>query len=178
MVALRPACQDDVPYLQRLVTHPEVAPFLAAVRASGAEELAAEIARAESDPDAFGVVVITEAGTAVGAATWERVNRRSRIAAVSGVALDPEARGRGVAGAALVLLVDELLDRRGFHRIQLEVYGFNTHAASFFERAGFVREGVRRRAYWRNDAWVDGILFGLVAEDRPVGRRRLSEGRA
>jgi RimJ/RimL family protein N-acetyltransferase len=28
-----------------------------------------------------------------------------------------------------------------------------------------VREGVRRKAYWRNDAWVDGVLFGLVAED-------------
>jgi hypothetical protein len=24
---------------------------------------------------------------------------------------------------------------------------------------------VRRKAYWRNETWVDGILFGLVAED-------------
>ena len=29
----------------------------------------------------------------------------------------------------------------------------------------FMREGVRRKAYWRNDEWVDGVLYGLVAED-------------
>ena len=55
--------------------------------------------------------------------------------------------------------------RIGFHRIQMEVYGFNERALRHAERAGWVREGVRRKAYWRNDEWVDGILFGLVAED-------------
>jgi hypothetical protein len=24
---------------------------------------------------------------------------------------------------------------------------------------------VRRKAYWRNDEWVDGVLYGLVSED-------------
>ena len=30
---------------------------------------------------------------------------------------------------------------------------------------GFTREGVRRKAYWRNDEWVDGVLYGLLAEE-------------
>jgi RimJ/RimL family protein N-acetyltransferase len=30
---------------------------------------------------------------------------------------------------------------------------------------GFVREGVRRRAYWRHGEWVDGVLYGLVREE-------------
>jgi RimJ/RimL family protein N-acetyltransferase len=28
-----------------------------------------------------------------------------------------------------------------------------------------VREGVRRKTYWRNERWVDGMLFGLIRED-------------
>jgi hypothetical protein len=28
-----------------------------------------------------------------------------------------------------------------------------------------VREGVRRRAYRRNEAWVDGVLFGLLEDE-------------
>jgi hypothetical protein len=24
---------------------------------------------------------------------------------------------------------------------------------------------VRRKAYWRNGVWVDGVLYGLVVED-------------
>jgi RimJ/RimL family protein N-acetyltransferase len=47
----------------------------------------------------------------------------------------------------------------------MEVYGFNERALRHAERAGWVREGVRRKAYWRNGEWVDGVLFGLVEED-------------
>jgi RimJ/RimL family protein N-acetyltransferase len=165
-VALRRAVRGDVPWLADLVSHPEVSPFLAAVRAASPAEIAVEIERAERDPDGFGVLVIEVDGEPLGTVTWERVNRRSRIASVSGLALDPSARGRGIAAAALELLVSELLDARGLHRVQAEVYSFNDRGAAFFERAGFVREGVRRRAYWRNGRWVDGILFGLIAEDR------------
>jgi hypothetical protein len=28
-----------------------------------------------------------------------------------------------------------------------------------------VREGVKRKAYRRDDGWVDGVLYGLVRED-------------
>ena len=51
------------------------------------------------------------------------------------------------------------------HRLQLEIYAFNERAIRHAERAGFTREGIRRKAYWRNEQWVDGVLFGLVAED-------------
>jgi RimJ/RimL family protein N-acetyltransferase len=53
----------------------------------------------------------------------------------------------------------------GYHRLQLEVYGFNERAMRHAERAGFVREGVRRKAYWRHGEWVDGVLYGLLQED-------------
>jgi RimJ/RimL family protein N-acetyltransferase len=53
----------------------------------------------------------------------------------------------------------------GFHRAQLEIYGFNERAMRHAERAGFVREGVRRRAYWRDGGWVDGVLYGLLADE-------------
>ena len=49
--------------------------------------------------------------------------------------------------------------------MQLECYGFNDRAIRHFERAGFTKEGVKRKAYWRHDEWVDGIVFGLVRED-------------
>jgi RimJ/RimL family protein N-acetyltransferase len=28
-----------------------------------------------------------------------------------------------------------------------------------------VREGVKRKAYWRHGEWVDGVMFGLLRED-------------
>ncbi|HWQ23521.1 MAG TPA: GNAT family protein, partial [Gaiellaceae bacterium] len=78
-------------------------------------------------------------------------------------------RGRRVGDEAARLLQRYLFAELGFHRLQLEIYGFNERAMRHAERAGFVREGVRRKAYWRHGEWVDGVLYGLVAEDLADG---------
>lgn len=164
-VTLRPAHAADAESLAELVSHGEIAPFLAAVRAATPAELLAEIERSERAPEAFGVLVIEQEGATVGTVTWERVNRRSRIASIGGLALHPAARGRGIATMAMRSLVEQLVRERGFHRVQLEVYAFNERALAFFASVGFTQEGVRRSAYWREGRWVDGVLFGLVEED-------------
>ena len=96
---------------------------------------------------------------------FERVNQRSRIADLGSLAIHPDFRGNRVSDVAARLFQRHLIDELGFHRLQMEVYGFNERAMRHAERSGFVREGVRRKAYWRDDDWVDGVLFGLVAED-------------
>jgi RimJ/RimL family protein N-acetyltransferase len=169
-VSIRRARPDDVDFLVDLVTHEDVQPFLAAVRPQGREALLAEIDRSEAEPDAYGVFVIDVDGERAGTMSFERVNRRSRIAHVGGLAVHPDFRGRRVADEAARIFQRHLVDDLGFHRLQLEVYGFNERAISHAERSGFVREGVRRKAYWRDGEWVDGILFGLVAEDLEEGR--------
>jgi RimJ/RimL family protein N-acetyltransferase len=164
-VSIRRARKDDVDFLAELVTHEDVEPFLAAVRAKGRDELVAEIERSEDEPEAFGVFVIEVDGERAGTMRFERGNIRSRIANLGGLAVHPDFRGSKVSDNAARLFQRHLFDDLGFHRLQLEVYGFNERALRHAERSGFVREGVRRKAYWRNDEWVDGVLYGLVAED-------------
>jgi ribosomal-protein-serine acetyltransferase len=154
-----------VDFLVELVTHEDVEPFLAAVRASGRDEILAEIERSEAEPDAFGVFVVEVDGERAGTMRFERVNERSRIAGLSSLAVHPRHRGARVADTAARLFQRLLVEELGFHRLQLEIYGFNERAMAHAERAGFTREGVRRKAYWRNDEWVDGVLYGLVGED-------------
>lgn len=167
-VALRRATSEDVPFLVRLASDDDVARFLAAVRASTEEDIGREVARSNAEPDAFGVYMVEVDGRPAGTVTWERVNKRSRIASVSGFALDPAFRGRGLGDEAARMLHHHLIRDLGFHRLQMEVYGFNERALRHAERAGWIREGVRRKAYWRNDMWVDGVHFGLVEEDLDV----------
>jgi RimJ/RimL family protein N-acetyltransferase len=168
-VAIRRARPDDVDFLVELVTHEEVEPFLAAVRARSRDELLAEIERSQAEPEAFGLLVIEVDGERAGTMRFERSNRRSRIADLGGLAVHPRFRGRRVGDEAARLLQRYLFAELGFHRLQLEIYGFNERAQAHAERAGFVREGVRRKAYWRHGEWVDGVLYGLVAEDLADG---------
>jgi RimJ/RimL family protein N-acetyltransferase len=171
-VSIRRARPDDVDFLVELVTHEEVEPFLAAVRARERGELSAEIERSQAEPEAFGLFVIEVDGERAGTMRFERSNRRSRIADLGGLAVHPRFRGRRVGDEAARLLQRYLFQELGFHRLQLEIYGFNERAQAHAERAGFVREGVRRKAYWRHGEWVDGVLYGLVAEDLEDGAGR------
>ena len=168
-VAIRRATPGDVEFLVELVTHEDVEPFLAAVRAKEGGELMAEVERSQEEPDAFGVFVIEVDGVRAGTMRFERANRRSRIADLGGLAVHPDFRGRRVADEAARLFQRHLLEELGFHRLQLEVYGFNERAMVHAERSGFTREGVRRKAYLRDGEWVDGVLYGLVAEDLEAG---------
>ena len=118
-----------------------------------------------AEPAEFGVFVIEENGQLAGMMEFEEGNRRSRIAHLGGLAVHPDFRGRRLADEAALLFVRHLFEELGFHRLELEVYGFNERAIAHAERIGFVREGVRRRAYERDGEWVDGIRFGLLADD-------------
>lgn len=165
MIELRRARPEDADFLVELYTHEEVEPFLAAVRPKDREAVVAEIERSLAEPGHYGVFVVEVDGRAAGTMAFEVANRRSRIANVGGLAVHPDFRGRRLADEAARLFQRQLIVDLGYHRLQLEIYGFNERAIRHAERAGFVREGMRRKAYWRHGEWVDGVLFGLVAED-------------
>ena len=164
-VSLRRARADDVDFLVELVTHEEVEPYLAAVGAKDREAILAEIEHSEAEPEAFGVFVVEVDCERAGTIHFTRANVRSRIANLGGLAVHPDFRGRHVGDEAARLIQSHLIHDLGFHRLQLEVYGFNERAMRHAERSGFLREGVRRKAYRRHGEWVDGVIYGLVAED-------------
>jgi RimJ/RimL family protein N-acetyltransferase len=170
-VAFRRAELSDLDFLVELFSHDEVEPFLAAVRVRDRDGLRDEIERSLAEPEEFGRFVIEVDGERAGAMGFTVVNRRSRIADLGGLAVHPDFRGRRVADEAARLFQRHLLFELGYHRLQMEIYGFNERAQAHAERAGWVREGVRRKAYDRHGEWVDGVLYGIVREDvsEPAG---------
>jgi RimJ/RimL family protein N-acetyltransferase len=164
-VSIRRARPDDADFLVELMTHDEVDPYLAARRSTTREEILEEIERSETEPERYGRFIVALDGEPAGAMGFRLENERSRIASLGGLAIHPDHRGRRLADEAARLFQRHLLFDLGYHRLQLEIYGFNERAIRHAERAGFTREGVRRKAYWRHDRWVDGVMFGLVRED-------------
>ena len=158
---LRSATGADLEALLVLARRPEVA-------ASVSTDAPAGIAAALDDHEGE-LLVIEHAGAPAGGVRWELSNHRSRIAEIRTLMIDPAFRGRGLATRAVLELVTRVFEERGLHRIEAEVYGFNTPAQRMFERAGFTREGVRRRAYHRAGDWQDGVRFGLLADELAAG---------
>jgi RimJ/RimL family protein N-acetyltransferase len=166
---LRRVEPEDVDFVAELVTHEDVEPYLAGSRPRDRGGLLEEIERSQREPGEFGrfVIEVEHDGEwrRAGLMGFELANRRSRIANLGNLAIHPDFRGRRLSDDAARVFQRHLLLDLGFHRLQLEIYGFNERAQRHAERAGFVREGVRRRAYMRHGEWADGILYGLVRED-------------
>jgi RimJ/RimL family protein N-acetyltransferase len=165
VISIRRAQPADLDFLFELVNDDDVEPFLGGRAALDRDSLLREIERSQSERQEYGRFVIESDGERAGVMGFEVANRRSQIANLERLAVHPSFRGRRIADEAARLLQRHLLFDLGYHRLQLEIYGFNERAMAHAERAGFVREGVKRRAYLRHGEWVDGVMYALLRED-------------
>jgi RimJ/RimL family protein N-acetyltransferase len=163
-VTVRRARREDAEFLLELITDEETRPYLGRAPETR-DEVLAEIERSELEPEAYGRFVIELDGAPVGPVGFVRVNDRHRIAEVGRFAIHPRARGQRLGDDAARIFQRHMLRDLGFHRIELQIYGFNARAIAHAERSGFVREGVKRRAYFRDGEWRDAVLFSLLADE-------------
>jgi RimJ/RimL family protein N-acetyltransferase len=155
-VRLRPASEADLEFVSALALDPTTEQFL--MPGAGEEE------RVRDYWLEGGLYVIEQDGP-VGALGLDVVAPRSRISQLTRLMVDPDKRRRGIGLAAVRAACQLALVEQGFHRLQAETYGDNEAGQRLFERAAFRREGVRRLAYWRRDRWIDGVLFGILADE-------------
>ena len=165
MITLRRATDDDVDWLVALYAHEDVDPFLGPRRPHDPDAMRAEVERSLAEPHRFGRMVIEVDGERAGTMGYHEVSESNRIAHLEAIAVHPDFRGRRVADHAARLLQRYLIYELGYHRLELACYGFNEAAIRHAERAGFVREGVKRKAYLRHGEWQDAVLFSLLRED-------------
>jgi RimJ/RimL family protein N-acetyltransferase len=166
-VSLRRARLEDADFLLGLVTDEATRPFLGGRAGGSRDAVGEEIDRSEREPDAFGWFVVEVDGARAGSVAFHRVNERNRIAEAGRFAIAPEFRGRGIGLEAARQFQRLLLVDLGFHRIELQIYGFNERAIAHAERCGYVREGVKRKAYERHGEWQDAVLFSLLRDELP-----------
>jgi RimJ/RimL family protein N-acetyltransferase len=164
-VELRRAKPPDARFLLELLADDDVRPFLGPRTAATLDGVLEEIERSLAEPAGFGRFVIEADGEPAGTLGFHVVNERNRIARLEQLAVHPAFRGRRIADDAARLAQRLLLRDLGFHRLELEIYAFNERACAHAERAGFVREGRKRKAYRKDGEWVDSILYAIVAED-------------
>lgn len=82
----------------------------------------------------------------------------AHVVHVSGIAVHPEARRRGVA-AALLTAAEPFARSCGAVKISLRVLGTNAPAIALYERLGYEREGVLRDEFVINGRYVDDVMM-------------------
>jgi L-phenylalanine/L-methionine N-acetyltransferase len=165
VISLRRAEIADGEWLLELYADEDVEPFLGPRRPHDPEEMRREIERSQCEPQTFGRMIVEVDGDRAGALGYHQVSEANRIAQLDALAVHPRFRGRRLADEAARLAQRYLIFELGYHRLELACYGFNDRAIRHAERSGYVREGVKRRAYLRHGEWQDAVLFSLLRED-------------
>src|SRR5205814_2669717 len=72
--------------------------------------------------------------------------------------------GQGYASEAIRLVTTYAFERLNLHKVTAGCYATNVGSVRAFEKAGFVREGVRPRHCFCEGTYVDLILLGCEGE--------------
>lgn len=170
-VSLRPAEDEDIPFLLENRHDPEV-------RASRSIQLPADAGWAQKrlggtlgrHDDTVGLLVCVEE-TPVGYVYLIREDPDAQVFRLGELAywITPEEWGNGYATAAGRLVVNYAFSELGLHRLEATAYASNAASQRVLEKLGFTQEGVARKRILVDSEWVDNIQYGLLSEEYEHG---------
>lgn len=76
-----------------------------------------------------------------------------------------EHRGKGVGTFAVSAMVNHAFFDLNLRRLQLEVLEYNQTAQKLYKKIGFVEEGRKRKAVFKDGQYVDELIMGLFREE-------------
>ena len=125
----------------------------------------------------FAIEAVTKRGREAGAARligscgMHKIDWKNRGCATGIVIGDVVDRGQGFGTDAMNCLVRHAFDDLGLYRVELEVFPDNAAALKSYERCGFVVEGTRRAAIFKDGAFKDLVLMSVLASELPAAPR-------
>jgi RimJ/RimL family protein N-acetyltransferase len=167
VVALRPVAEEDLPLLERLTQDPAAAGDHAWSGWRDLLRFRQEWAEDRLVGDEGGVLLVVQGTERLGFVSWFKVDFPPSYYWSMGIALLPEARGKGYGTQAHRALARYLFAHTTVHRIEGITEAENLAERRVIEKAGFTREGVMRGVFWRDGAYRDGVLYSLLRTDSP-----------
>jgi RimJ/RimL family protein N-acetyltransferase len=163
---LRPLEVEDAPRVCAWLNHPEVRRHLAreAPLARCAEE---QFLRGLADrkDELILLLVVREGDRPIGTIGLHRGGGTAR-ARILGIAIgEPDCWGQGLGREAIDLVLEHAFQTLDLHRVELEVHADHPRAIACYERVGFVREGARREACFREGRFGDTLIMGVLARE-------------
>lgn len=165
LVVLGPLLPADGPVLFRWMNDPAIAASNGGWRPTDGMDFATWFQNVGKDPSRI-TFALRPPGQArlVGYLSIMAIHPVFRSAEMGITIGAPEDRGRGLGREAVMLGLSYCWDHLALERVNLRIYGDNPAALRCYQAAGFVLEGVQRKAAFLNGRRVDVTLMGALRQ--------------
>jgi RimJ/RimL family protein N-acetyltransferase len=123
-----------------------------------------ERASTTADSYTFAIRTLTD-DVLIGNCSLFEISQKNRVATFGIVVGNKEYGGRGYGSDATREMLRFAFEELNLNRVQLEVYDFNKRAIRAYEKVGFVHEGTRRHALFREGRDHDIHMMSVLRDE-------------
>ena len=169
-VTLRPVNKSDVEYLTRWVSDTEVTRFITPylpITEMAEEKYVEGLSLNTSGSIAYFMIDAIEPprNKPIGAIEIGDINTNDHIGSF-GISIgekDYWSKGYGTEAAQLIIRYG--FEQLNLHRVSSVVFSFNERSRRLHRKVGFIQEGIKREAWYRDGEYHDEVLFGLLRKE-------------
>jgi RimJ/RimL family protein N-acetyltransferase len=164
-VYLRPLSQEDAEtYFQQLFD-PEVRRLTGTTRAFTKEGIQRYIdAKSQDSSTVLLLICLKDTDEVIGDIALQDLDPINRNCNIR-IAIESEYQGKGYGSEAMPLMLDYGFGILNMHRIELEVFSYNTRALKMYEKLGFTQEGIQRDYLYYNHKYHDCIKMSILEDE-------------
>lgn len=165
---LRPAQAADAEnYYQQNYNplDPEVARLTGCKEVFSRDEVVNFFLQCVEGDDRYDFLIIDPAGNIIGESVINEIDWDARSANFRIAIFHSDACGKGIGSWAIRMTRDFAFKNLKLHRLELDVFSFNTRAEKAYLRAGFKREGILRDAVWNGKEYADDIIMAMLENE-------------
>lgn len=175
-VLLREIRKSDIDYAVRWVNDPEVTQYLMIyppISGIAEERWLQNIGENKDGKFAFFVIEAIEGETTkpIGNVELSHINHHSGNAEFGIAIFEKDYWSDGYGTEAAEMIIRYGFEQLNLHRISSFAHAFNERSLRMHRKVGFKEEGRRRKAYYRNGAYHDEVVFGLLKGDWVAGKQ-------
>ncbi|MDF9847429.1 MULTISPECIES: GNAT family protein [unclassified Paenibacillus] len=165
-VYLRPLNREDAEVYYHMFFGEETRRLTGTQKHINKEQISAYIDRkAGDDSGVLLLIALKENDEVIGDIAIQDMDRGNRTANLRLAIGEERHQNRGYGREALLLMLEYGFGILNLHRIELEVYTFNSRAEHVYESVGFVREGVRRQTLFYNHEYHDVVMMSMLEHE-------------
>ncbi|WP_077303377.1 GNAT family N-acetyltransferase [Virgibacillus pantothenticus] len=165
-IYLRPIEEKDIPMLYASLWDREARRLTGTqtiFSLKGVEQFIISAATDQSRMDLL--ICLQENDLCIGDIAMTDINYQNRNASVRIALFNKAYWGNGYGTEAMEQLITHGFEQLNLHRIELEVFDFNTRAKKSYEKLGFKQEGIRREVLFYDGEYHNAIIMSVLKDE-------------